>query len=75
MTGPVAGLVLAAQRQQHLPTGVELHHHMISDIRNPDIVVAVDPQSMRRFQQSVPPGAQEFSLFIENDDGRLSPLE
>src|SRR5438045_3002717 len=61
----------APQRLQHLAVGCADADGMVPAIRGKHPVVAVDPQAVRRGEQFLAPGAEEVSMTVEHQHGRM----
>ena len=71
-------LTLDPQRHQQLAVVAELHNLMVAVVRDPDVVVAVNAQTMLVAEHHLTPkGTHVVPLGIEDDDGigGVAPLE
>src|ERR1700733_7196046 len=62
---PLAGAALDAQHHLHPPRWIELVDQVHGDVGRPDVVVLVDPQTMRPVEQPVAEAADEISVGVE----------
>ena len=62
---PRAGMALDAQHHFEPPGGIELVDQVRRDVGGPDVVLRVDPQAVRAFEQPVAEAADEMAVGIE----------
>ena len=67
----VGALAFDADRLQQLAIGGELHKLAVMLVGEPDEVVLVDADRMRKGEEARPPGLQEIAVAVEDHDRML----
>ena len=75
LSRPGSGLVGLAECQQQFSGGTVFQDQVVSDIRHPDIVLAIDSQAVSFPDQVVAPRSQKTSLVIEAQDRLFASVE